>query len=118
VALAVGAVCSLAGCGGVFAKTSTNSTTTLATLPATTTTAAPVATTLPTPTEYEIARGDTMRKIAAKFNTSVEAILAANPKVTDPNKIQAGQRIIIPPPTAPPVTAPGITTVAPAPPST
>ena len=51
-----------------------------------------------------------MRKIAAKFNTSVEAILAANPKIKDPNKIQAGQRIMIPPPTTPPVHAPRRTT--------
>lgn len=89
-----------AGCGRVFGKTSTSASTTLPTLPPTTTTTVPPSTTVAGPAEYVIKRGDTMRKIAAKFNTSVEAIMAINPKIKDPSKIQAGQRILIPPPTA------------------
>jgi len=89
----------VAGCGRIFGKTSSSASTTLPTLPPTTTTSVPPSTTVAGPTEYVIKRGDTMRKIAAKFNTSVEAIMAINPKIKDPSKIQAGQRILIPPPT-------------------
>ncbi len=111
IVVGVATIASLAGCGRFFVDSATNPTTTLLTLPATTTTAVPVVTTTAAPAEYVIERGDTMRKIAAKFNTSVEAILAANPKITDPNKIQAGQRIVIPPPTP-------VATVPPTPSST
>jgi LysM repeat protein len=94
----------LVGCGSLFGSGSSASTT-LPTLPATTTTAVVVATTLAGPTEYVIERGDTMRRIAGKFNTSVEAILAVNPDITDQNKIQAGQKILIPAASAPSTTA-------------
>ena len=40
--------------------------------------------------------GDTLRKIAARFNTSVEAILKVNPQITNPNLIYVGQAITIP----------------------
>jgi LysM repeat protein len=105
----------LSGCGRIFGRTSSNPATTLPTLPPTTASTVPVVTTVPTPTEYRIARGDTMRRIAGRFNTTVEAILAVNPTIKDPNKIEAGQVILIPPPAAPAAT----TTTAPAaPPST
>lgn len=45
---------------------------------------------------YYAQRGDTLRKIAAKFNTTVEAILKVNPKITNPNLIYVGQAITIP----------------------
>lgn len=106
VVLAALVVVAVAGCGNLFGSGSSASTT-LPTLPATTTTAVVVATTLAGPIEYVIERGDTMRRIAGKFNTSVEAILAVNPDITDQNKIQAGQKILIPAATAP------ATTVAP-----
>src|SRR5215208_3116061 len=45
---------------------------------------------------YYAQSGDTLRKIAAKFNTSVDAILKSNPQITNPNLIYAGQAISIP----------------------
>jgi len=55
--------------------------------------------TAPTTTEYKIVAGDTFSGLAKKFNVSVNAILAANPKV-DPNRLQIGQVVTIPPPTS------------------
>jgi len=45
---------------------------------------------------YYAVRGDTLRKIAAKFGTTVDAILRANPQITNPNVIYVGQAITIP----------------------
>jgi peptidoglycan endopeptidase LytE len=45
---------------------------------------------------YYAQSGDTLRKIAAKFNTSVDAILKVNPQITNPNLIYVGQAISIP----------------------
>jgi peptidoglycan endopeptidase LytE len=45
---------------------------------------------------YYAQNGDTLRKIAAKFNTSVDAILKVNPQITNPNLIYVGQAISIP----------------------
>jgi LysM repeat protein len=45
---------------------------------------------------YYAQRGDTLRKIAAKFNTTVAAILQVNPQITNANLIYVGQAITIP----------------------
>jgi len=45
---------------------------------------------------YYAQRGDTLRKIAAKFNTTVDAILRVNSKITNPNLIYVGQAITVP----------------------
>ncbi len=45
---------------------------------------------------YTIQKGETLRILAARFNTSVEAILQANPQIWDPNRIYAGQQITLP----------------------
>ena len=45
---------------------------------------------------YYVQSGDTLRKIAAKFNTTVDIILKANPQVSNPNVIYVGQAITIP----------------------
>ena len=45
---------------------------------------------------YYAVKGDTLRKIAAKFNTTVGAILKVNPQITNPNVIYVGQAITIP----------------------
>jgi len=45
---------------------------------------------------YYVVKGDTLRKIAAKFYTSVDAILRVNPQITNPNIIYVGQAITIP----------------------
>lgn len=60
--------------------------------------ASPTPTPAPTPTVYVVASGDTLSKIAASFGITVEELLAANPQITDPNKIQIGDQIVIPQP--------------------
>ena len=45
---------------------------------------------------YYAVRGDTLRKIAAKFGTSVDALLKLNPQITNPNLIYVGQAIAVP----------------------
>ena len=46
-------------------------------------------------TVYTIRAGDTFFSLAARFNTTVQAIINANPGV-DPNNLQIGQQICIP----------------------
>lgn len=58
----------------------------------------------PTPTpstdveiiNYTVQKGDTLSKIAATYNTTVDAIMKLNPQITDPNKIYVGQVIKVP----------------------
>ena len=66
--------------------------------------AVPSATVKPGPTAqtYVVKRGDTMSKIASRFGVTVEAIMAVNPAITNPNKIALGQEIIIPEPASGP----------------
>lgn len=45
---------------------------------------------------YYVQRGDTLRRIASKFSTTVEAILRVNPQISNPNLIYVGQAISIP----------------------
>ncbi|MEW6650512.1 MAG: LysM peptidoglycan-binding domain-containing protein [Chloroflexota bacterium] len=45
---------------------------------------------------YTVQRGDTLRKIANRFNTTVAALVAANPDIKNPNLISVGQRINLP----------------------
>ncbi|RPJ24330.1 MAG: LysM peptidoglycan-binding domain-containing protein [Chloroflexi bacterium] len=45
---------------------------------------------------YYAVRGDTLRKIAAKFGTTVDALLRLNPQITNPNIIYVGQAIKVP----------------------
>jgi LysM repeat protein len=60
---------------------------------------APTATpeTAASPRLYRIKSGDTLGKIAQRFDVSVADILAANPQITDPDHIEPGQFITIPP---------------------
>ncbi len=46
--------------------------------------------------EYTVQPGDTLSAIAYKYGTTVDAILAINPEITNPNLIQVGQIIKIP----------------------
>lgn len=52
----------------------------------------------PTPQVYTVVANDTLSKIANKFGVTVADILAANPKIKDPNKIAIGDQITIPVP--------------------
>ncbi len=45
---------------------------------------------------YVVQRGDTLRKIADRFGTTVDAILKVNPQITNPNWNYAGQAITLP----------------------
>lgn len=42
---------------------------------------------------YVVAAGDTLGSIAAKFNTTIERLLALNPSITNPDMIYEGQTI-------------------------
>jgi LysM repeat protein len=61
-----------------------------------------------TPRLYRIKAGDQLYKIAKRFHVSVADILAANPQITDPDRIIVGQVIVIPfpSPTATPSPSP------------
>jgi LysM repeat protein len=67
----------------------------------------------PTPQAYVVAKGDTMSKIAKKFGVTVEELLAANPQIKNPNKIDVGDELTIPVPTPEDVPDAGEETVAP-----
>jgi LysM repeat protein len=64
--------------------------------PTPTTTPSPTPTPTPTPTTYVVQPGDTLTSIAQRFGTTVDAILAANPTIENPNLIYVGQVIQIP----------------------
>jgi len=68
--------------------------------PSVTATPTPSATATPTPTPpavyHTVVFGDTMSKISTLYQVSIDAILGANPSITDPAKIYVGQRILIP----------------------
>jgi peptidoglycan DL-endopeptidase LytE len=40
---------------------------------------------------YTVQRGDTLKKIAVKFNTTLDNLVTINPNITNPNKIYVGQ---------------------------
>jgi LysM repeat protein len=46
--------------------------------------------------DYRVHPGDTLSAIAAKFNVSLAAVEAANPQITDPNKIFPDELVHIP----------------------
>ena len=50
--------------------------------------------------KYVVARGDSLSKIANRCNTTVAALLEANPKITNPSYIFSGTRLVIPTGTA------------------
>lgn len=65
-------------------------------------TSTPVATVTPSPSPtfipYVIQPGETLRTIARSHGVTLQAILAANPDITDSHLVKAGQTILIPPP--------------------
>ena len=65
-------------------------------------TSTPVATVTPSPsptfTLYVIQPGETLSTIARSHGVTLQAILAANPDMTDSRLVKTGQTILIPPP--------------------
>ena len=55
---------------------------------------------------YTVLPGDNLTRIAIQCETTVAALLAANPQITDPNLIFTGQVLTIPGVAVPPVPAP------------
>ncbi|RME76159.1 MAG: LysM peptidoglycan-binding domain-containing protein [Chloroflexi bacterium] len=55
----------------------------------------PTPTPTPTPRIYVVQSGDTLSAIAARFNVTVEALMARN-GIDDPRYLRTGQRLIIP----------------------
>jgi LysM repeat protein len=53
---------------------------------------------VPTPHIYTIKAGDALGRIARQFGLTLEQLLAANKEIKDPNRIQVGQKIVIPTP--------------------
>jgi LysM repeat protein len=51
--------------------------------------------------DYRVLPGDTLSAIAAKFSVSLSALEAANPQITDPNKIFPDELVHVPAPNAP-----------------
>jgi LysM repeat protein len=60
----------------------------------------PSPTAVPTPGQvvHTVKSGETLSKIAATYGVTLDQILAANPKITNANKIAAGDKIVIPQP--------------------
>jgi LysM repeat protein len=63
----------------------------------------PAVTPVPRPTTrtYVVRPNDTLNRIARRFGLTVGQLLTANPQLTDPNLVQVGQQLLIPPPGAP-----------------
>ena len=53
--------------------------------------------------EYVVQKGDTLSLIAKKFGVTLDALIAANPQIKDPNKIVPGDVINIPKAPKPPI---------------
>jgi LysM repeat protein len=90
----------LAACGGGSKSPSPSPTVTASVPPVVVATVAPASAPALTPTTeggaaYTVKSGDTLSKIAAANNSTVDAIVKAN-NLTDPDKLQVGQKLAIP----------------------
>jgi lipoprotein-anchoring transpeptidase ErfK/SrfK len=47
---------------------------------------------------YRVKPGDSLAKIARQLNSSLEALLLANPEITNPNRIYVNQELLVPDP--------------------
>jgi LysM repeat protein len=52
----------------------------------------------PTPKIYIVVKNDKLAKIAERNGVTLEALLAANPQIKNPNRIKVGDQITIPVP--------------------
>ena len=69
--------------------------------PSATAPSSPTAPPSPTPQTYTVQSGDTLTSIATQFGVSIDQIRAANPQITDPDSLQIGDVVTIPPPGSP-----------------
>ena len=84
--------------------------------PAAPATSASVSAPASTASTYKIASDDTLSGIASKYGTTISALMAANPSITNPNLIYAGNTLNIPKTTTPtPTPTPTPTTTTPPP---
>jgi LysM repeat protein len=65
-------------------------------------TARPPGTATPTPNVYVVRPGDTLTQIASAFGIALKLLEDANPQITDPDVIHAGDHVTIPTPTPAP----------------
>ncbi|HET7727217.1 MAG TPA: LysM peptidoglycan-binding domain-containing protein [Candidatus Limnocylindrales bacterium] len=56
----------------------------------------PTPTPAPTPTVHVVAAGETLSKIASDYGLTLDELLAANPQITDADRIAIGDEVIIP----------------------
>jgi LysM repeat protein len=76
------------------------------TLASPSTSPSPTPTPVPTPLVYVVQSGDTLSKIAKQFGVSLDALIEANKdRITNPDRINIGDQIVIP--TPPPEVVPG-----------
>jgi LysM repeat protein len=101
----------LVACGSRAATSTRPRDTPLPPLPTVTTTTIPTTT---LPAFYDVQRGDTLQGISEKLGVPIAALVAAN-NLANPDRIEAGQRLIVP--RAPPEPATTATTVPGAPPA-
>jgi nucleoid-associated protein YgaU len=80
------------GGGGAGATPTPSASADASVAPSPTATVAPA----PTPFTYTVKAGDTLSRIAGKYKVAVADILAVNPEMTNPDRLQIGQQIVIP----------------------
>jgi LysM repeat protein len=61
------------------------------------TTVAPTAPPTTVPAEYVVQKGDSLSGIAKKLGVTMQSLMDAN-HITNPNRVLAGQKLIVPPP--------------------
>ena len=89
-ALALGLTVSLAACSGGAGTASTPAPETAAPETAAPETAAAGSVT------HSVVGGDTLWGIARRYGVELEALLAANPGIKNPNLIYVGQKVVVP----------------------
>jgi LysM repeat protein len=63
----------------------------------------------PSPTIYVVKAGDVLSRLAVKFGVTVDAIVKANPQIKNPDRLNLGDQLVIPPAVAPAITDGAIT---------
>ncbi len=48
------------------------------------------------PGNYTVQPGDTLSRVAARCDSSVEALISANPQITSPSRLSVGWKLVVP----------------------